>query len=266
MPSEPQSRPRHWRVLIESERLILPLLATLVIAVLLGGCPYVPPEALDPPAGDFSRAMATFAKSAREERLASYRHDGRRDLFIAVALTNLETNWTDASLREALSGQAPKNFLCLPNYGYERIATRLGYVEGVSSALGDRLKTPGDDIPTLFTSLSTNYAIKADPKVIPETIDKWYATPAGKRCEDATSGSSADPFAYRTLGREAGPLVAGIALIDTVWTIIKPVLTGTLKNADIERRNQAVQAYFASDQNVRQLGDQLSMIEAQRTV
>jgi len=262
MPLEPQSGSRPRRLLIKSARLISPLLGILVVVAVLSGCPYVPPEVLDPPAGDFSRAMSTFAKSAREEHLASYRHEGRRDLFIKVALTTLETNWTDASLVEALSGQAPKNFLCLPNYGYERIATRLGYVEGVGSALGDRLKTPGDDIPTLFASLSTNYAIKADPKVIPETIDMWYATPAGKRCEDAANGSSADPFAYRTMGREAVPLVAGIALIDTVWTIIKPVVIGTLKSADIERRNAAVQAYFANDENVKQLGSQLSMIES----
>ena len=122
MPLEPQSGSRPRRLLIKSARLISPLLGILVVVAVLSGCPYVPPEVLDPPAGDFSRAMSTFAKSAREEHLASYRHEGRRDLFIKVALTTLETNWTDASLVEALSGQAPKNFLCLPNYGYERMS------------------------------------------------------------------------------------------------------------------------------------------------
>lgn len=213
---------------------------------------YVPPEALDPPASNFSTAIATFSQNVQKDHLATYRRDVRHDLFVATVRDFMESENPNAEqLARMTDAESPTDFLCLPRYGYQRVAVRVGNLDAVGTALGERLKASSDDISKLFQALGTSYTIRTNAKEPPGTYDEWERSEDGKRCVDSVKNG--DPFITRTyVGTEFAfaAVPAAIAVAEAVWAVVKPVAVGTLKNIDLERRNAAVREYFEDEKNV----------------
>src|SRR5208283_1872193 len=62
--------------------------------------------------------------------------------------------------------------------------------------------------------------------------------------------------------RNAGAAVAALALIDTIWSVLKPVMVGALQNIDTERRARASKDFFSDSDNVAHLKADLQESEA----
>ena len=50
-------------------------------------------------------------------------------------------------------------------------------------------------------------------------------------------------------------------MLQTIWDVVKPALTDGLQNIDRERRNSAVQQYFAKPENVQAMKNDLVHVE-----
>lgn len=239
----------------------------LVAGLALGGCSaagYTPPDMLDPPAAELTRAMASFAANTRKDYLAGYRRDVRRDLFVATLRDLVTTpDWDSATLGRLAAAEPPTDFLCRPRYAYQRIALRVGNIEAVGAALSDRLQAPDDHPGALIGSLGQNYTIATDAKEAPPSYDAWLGGEEGKNC--ATAVQTGDPFLTRSyVGKEfaAAAIPASLVLIDTLWAVVRPVVVGQLQAIDIERRNAAIRAYFADPANVEALKRDLAGTES----
>jgi hypothetical protein len=204
-----------------------------------------------------------FAQKVEDNNLASYRRDARRDLFVSIVRDYLETKGRNAQTLGTLIGSsALETFICLPEYGYERVNLRVGNLEAITTVLGSRLQAPSDELGTLWRSLGTNYAIRSVATEAPLTYDLWLTSENGKRCTDLIR--SADPYVTRDyVGKEfaIAAVPAAISLINTIWDIWKPVAIETLKTVDIERRNNAIRAYFSDPKNVAALKSDLTNTE-----
>jgi len=240
----------------------------IVICAALGGCatgngkgPYIPPEALSPPSAKMSDALLAFTTLVQTETLANYRRAVREDMLRGAILDFMTGTQLDAAAwRKAMP--SPKNALCLPRYTYLRIAAPVELTAAKAQAVKDLLKPPGTDVRELLAVTSTNFTIDvtASPKVAP--YDDWMST---KTNACAAAVESADPFATRgDLTSESGAAAALMAfktLFDTLWGVVKPAVVGTLQNINLERRNRAVQDFFANPQNTAALKSDIESIE-----
>jgi hypothetical protein len=254
---------------------------------------YVPPETLDPPAGTFTRALVTFMQGVQKDHLGTYRRDVRQGLFVDTVKNYLEQK---KPYNKSVSDFAPSpaDFMCLPNYGYQRVSVRVANAEAIGNAIG-ALITPSSDaskssspsaaanassvqstsenVGKLFLALGKDYAIKPEEKTIPASYDVWLANNDGKRCTTSLDGKPdasqpgkafADPFVTRNyVGREFGPAaaIAAVSMIEAIWSVVKPVITGVLTNIDLERRNKAIQDFFLDDKKVAMLKEDIAETE-----
>ena len=182
-------------------------MAVAVVAWAASGCSgrsYVPP-ALGAPAGTFSRAVAQFGTDTKSSELPDYRRSARRDFFVATVRDFVQTdNADDKTLRALTNPPTPQNFLCRPRYGYQRVAVRIGNLEAVGTAVGEKLQAPSNDLAKLVKALSQSYTIRLEPAATPSTYDEWLTRNEGKQCADVVA--SGDPFATRTwVGTEFAP-------------------------------------------------------------
>ena len=241
----------------------------LALATTIGGCgtgAYVPPEALAPPTVAFSKDVATFAADVQKYQLTPYPRSVRSDLIAAVVRNTAETSgWTDATFRQGLATLNVETYLCLPRYSVERVSSRVLYVGAVASAAGSLESALGASSPqasTLLKALGTDYSISVKTLPVPTTFDDWTVGDEGKKClNQVTQG---DPYVTRSyIGKEfaLAAIPAAVSLVDTVWSIAKPVVTNALNNVDIERRNAAVRDYFSNPSNVQLLEDNLAKTE-----
>jgi len=234
----------------------------------LSGCSgearYVPPEALNPAASSFSQDIASFAQSVQQDHLATYRREVRRDMFVGTVRDFAETEeWDEATLNAALKAQTAQIFLCKAQYGYQRIALRVGFEQTIGVALGSRVQASSSDVEKLVEALTTTYSIKSDAKVSPPTYDAWLNSTDGKHCVDSTQ--SADPFITRNyVGTEIGvaAIPAAITALESIWSLIQPVIVSTLQTVNLERRNAAIRAYFVDPNNIKLLKDNLLATES----
>lgn len=241
------------------------LLASTLVA-LLGSCShapngqYVPPEALSPPAGDLAEGIAKFGNDVQKESLSGYRRAAREDL-IRANIYNFFTgsDWTPGGHSVTPQG----DIFCRPRYGYLRIAGPLQNTTARGIAVKDLLKAPSDSLGDLFKALGDKY--KVDPMLVSVEKDytTWSGSANGKFCLDRIENG--DPFLTRpNIGNEAGLVAAAAAgkiLFDTIWTIVEPALKGGLQNIDKERRNTAVQQFFADPTNVGAMKDDIKHVE-----
>jgi hypothetical protein len=223
---------------------------------------YVPPEAMSKPVGEFSKNVAKFTEGVEKEQLSKYRREVRRDYLLSTVRDLSETKELSPEVIEKTIEQPKKRYLCEPRYAYQRIISRTGYLSAISVSVGDRVSASSDELGPLIKALGTNYEIHSSSKDVPSTYDEWLTSDIGKQCVQTTE--NADPFATRQyIGQEMGlaAIPAGIALVETVWGIIKPLTVATFKNVDIERRNEAIREYFSNQKNVDLLKEKLEMTE-----
>ena len=247
---------------IRNAGMLVSLVVTLAGCATQGG--YVPPEALAKPGGEFSKSVATFAEAVQKDQLSTYRREVRLDYVLSAVRDVSETNnWDAKTLQTALESLSTQAFLCLPRYAAQRVSSRITYVGAVGTVLANREEASSDELGPLLQSLGVDYTIVVSPKDVPPTYDAWLQSDPGKQCADRVV--QGDPFATRTwVGNEFAfaAVPAGISLIDTIWGIIKPVVVGTIKIVDLERRNAAIRAYFSDQRNVDTLKLQLEKTEA----
>lgn len=236
------------------------------ILALLSGCPsrgvgYIPPEALAPPAQQISDALLEFGNRAQSMQLSKYRRHAREDLMKAAVADFFKGNdWSREAFDDAMP--KPRELLCLPRYGYLRISGPVQNVTGRATAVKSLLKPSSDDAKELVISLGKNYSVDVTDVAVPDSYDAWLLG-AGEHC--AIAVNNADPFASRNyIGKESlvATAVGAKALFDTVWSIVKPAMVGTLQNVDLERRNRAIQEYFADADSVNVLKRDIEHIES----
>lgn len=251
--------------LTDTERLraVLCTTASIAGAIAVGGCAstgYVPPEAINPPTRAFAKATADFTAGVRKDETATYRQEVRRDDFTKLTLAVMKN---PAAATTTLKDEAPKirEFLCLPRYGYDRITHRVAYLDAVAATLNDRAKDPADSLSELFVALSASYTIGVTDEAPPDKYDAWLKDPkGGQHCVEVID--NADPLAVRDYVGEEFSILGAKAALETIWSVIEPLVTGILSNVDRERRAAAIRDYFANADNVKALKDQLSATES----
>ena len=242
------------------------VLATVVSTALLASCAhapngrYVPPELLSKPASDLAEGIAVFGDGVQKETLSGYRRAARQDLIrtsIYAYFTAKDWPATGPRLPE------PDMLLCKPRYGYLRIAGPLQNTTARGTAIKELLKAPSDSLGDLFKALGEKYRIDPTEVTVEGRYDDWSGH-SGKSCIEAIT--KADPFLTRDdVGEEAGGVIpAGKLLFDTVWGVIKPALKSGLQNVDRERRNKAVQEYFANTVNANGQEEENPNVKAMR--
>ncbi len=237
--------------------------APLVICAFLASCAnapngqYVPPEALNKPITDLADGIASFGDKVQKETLSSYRRNAREDL----AKTVIYAYFTGPTWAPDGPASTPvRDLVCKPRYGHLRISGPLLNTMARGTAVKDVIKAPSDSVGELFKSLGEKYAVDPALTTVPGEYDVWLED-GGKECADQVV--NANPFATRDyVGQESGgAIAAGFALLQTVWDVVKPALTAGLQNIDRERRNSAVQQYFAKPENVKAMKDDLEHVE-----
>lgn len=236
--------------------------AVLAASAFLASCAsapngqYVPPEALAKPVTDLAEGIATFGDKVQKETLAGYRRSAREDLMKGAVYTYFrDSDWKKKPLATPLHV-----LICKPRYGYLRISGPLQNTIARGNSVKDLTKAPSDSLGELFKALGDKYAV--DPTLVSTSDDysTWEAND-GKEC--ISQVKNADPFTTRSyVGQEsAGVVAAGISLFQTIWDVVKPALTSGLQNIDREKRNTAVQRYFADPKNVTAMKDDLQHVE-----
>ncbi len=238
---------------------------TILVAALISGCAarqdiYVPPEALGSPSAQLSEALLSFAIKTQQEYLSKYRRNVRSDM-LNIAVSNFLTgnSWSIKAFRENMP--EPKVLLCFPSYEFKRIAAPIQNISGRANAIKSLLEPSTSEATKLFKNLGKNYSIDVTQVVVPDSFDEWLESD-GKACTAAVA--DADSFATRdTLGKQAfvSAIASGLALFDVIWDIVKPALTESLKNVDLERRNAAVRRYFANESNLELLKGDVEQLE-----
>jgi hypothetical protein len=239
-------------------------LLSIVTAALLGGCAggYVPPEAINPPTATFAASISTMGTALRTDRLTGYRHDIRDGIMIDVLRAMAE--------KRPLMVPTPADWLCQPQFMYSRKLQLISAVEVKGKLLADRTQGPSDKLGELFSALGRDYSIVASDAMPPTTWSQWVDdseadAKAGKAPLPLCLASieTANLYQTRTLG---GPENFGIGeaitLFETIWGVIKTVVTDGLKNVDMERRAAAIRAYFSDQTKVNALKSELARIES----
>lgn len=235
------------------------LLKAVVLPAALAACTTA--EQFNPPVTAFVTASEKMATSIRSDNLPSYRRSLRQDLVTADLVDLSRGPWSE-SVRQRKAGRVPVAWLCWPTYQYDAIAQPLSVIDARNKVLTDRVKAPGDDIGTLLEALGKAYEIPAEKEAAPEaaSYSAWIAN-AGKEC--AAMVNRGNPYVTRpeTDVEFIAEIGTAIALIEVFWTVAKPVVVGTLKTIDMERKAAALRAYFSDDRNVAIMKKQFLALE-----
>lgn len=234
------------------------LLVPVTCAVLLTTC--ITAEEINPPTAAFVAASDKMATSLRTGPLATYRRSLRQDAFVADIYDLAQQKSLDTLPLK--SRKVPVGWLCAPTYQYNVYALPLAALDARNKVLGERVKTPGDDIGPLITALGTSYAIPAEKGGGLEPSYGQWIDGKGKDCKALVDAG--DPFATRQLTTNESLIASGMAaitLIETIWKVAKPVAVGTLKIVDTERRAAAIKAFFSDTDNVARMKEQFILLE-----